>query len=95
MGKWLAGVIAGVFVLGSTAVFAYKLEPMNQEQRTELRERADRLVAERDRESHRASDRESHRASDRDSHRARDTKHKHMMNKSSSTRRHEETSSGR
>jgi hypothetical protein len=27
MAKSLAGIVAAVFVLGSTAVFAYKLEP--------------------------------------------------------------------
>jgi hypothetical protein len=87
MAKLPAGIVAAVFVLGSAAVFAYKLEPMDKEQKTELRERADRLVAERDRDSHRASDRDSHRSGD--------TKHKHMMNKSSSATRDRETSSGR
>jgi hypothetical protein len=87
MAKLLAGIVAGVFVFGASAAFAYKLEPMDKEQRTELRERADRLAAERDRESHRTSDRDSHRGSD--------AKHRHMTHKSSSATRERETSSGR
>jgi hypothetical protein len=65
MARFLPVIIASVCVLGSSAAFAYKLEPLNKEQRTELRERSDRLVAERDREAHRSESRSepAHKAS--------------------------------
>ena len=47
MGKLLAGIIASVLVVGSAAA-AYKLEPLTNEQRMELRARAEKLVAERE-----------------------------------------------
>jgi len=50
MHKLLAAIVASSFVLGSTGVFAattFKKEELTQEQRGEMRNRADQLVKER------------------------------------------------
>jgi hypothetical protein len=50
MNKLLAAIIVSTFALGSSVVFAastMKLEDLTKEQRTEMRNRADKLVAER------------------------------------------------
>ena len=50
MNKLLAAIVASSFVLGSTTVIAAdaaKKEELTQEQRSEMRSRADRLVKER------------------------------------------------
>ena len=52
MRKTLAFVVASIFTLGTVAAYGYKLEPLSKEERSEMRARADRLVAERDRDTH-------------------------------------------
>ena len=50
MNKLLAAVIVSTFALGSSVVFAagtMKLEDLTKEQRTEMHNRADQLIAER------------------------------------------------
>jgi len=47
MNKLLAAVVASTFVLGSVAGFAANTEPLTQEQRTDMRSRADQLTRER------------------------------------------------
>jgi outer membrane murein-binding lipoprotein Lpp len=47
MNKLLAAVVASTFALGSVAGFAAKTEPLTQEQRTEMRNRADQLTRDR------------------------------------------------
>ena len=50
MNKLIAAIVASTFILGSTTVIAataVKKEELTQEQRGELRNRADRLVQER------------------------------------------------
>ncbi len=47
MRKLLLGIVASFLVVGSAAA-AYKLEPLTNDQRAEMRARAEKLVAERD-----------------------------------------------
>jgi hypothetical protein len=47
MNKLLAAVVASTFALGSVAGFAANTEPLTQEQRTDMRSRADQLTRER------------------------------------------------
>ncbi len=47
MRKLLSGIVASFLVIGSAAA-AYKLEPLTNDQRTEMRARAERMKEERD-----------------------------------------------
>jgi outer membrane murein-binding lipoprotein Lpp len=47
MNKLLAAVVASTFALGSVAGFAANTEPLTQDQRTDMRSRADQLTRDR------------------------------------------------
>jgi hypothetical protein len=81
MSKVLTAFAASIIVLGASSAFAYKLEPMSKQERTELRERADRLASEQ--RTDRRHDRKVSQDSDR------------PASKSSKPRRDDDTSSRR